>query len=847
MALPLAAFGIPLTIIILRPFFRSIPVELEDAAAIDGCSRFGFFWRILLPLSRPALATVAHPGARGQLERVPAAAAHPRRRRTSGRCRWASSTSPSQYSQDVAAVLAYTSLSMVPALLFYVFAERQLIGGLTSGSRQGMSAREDVMSGTSSIAARRRAIVGRRASAPPYRDAGARVDERARDLLGRMTLDEKLAQLGSVWTFDLVDGDRLDDGQGPRSSSPTGIGQVTRVAGATNLPPERVAELGNAIQRFLVEETRLGIPAIIHEESLHGVMARDATCFPQSIGQAASWDPALVEEVAATHRPAPARDRREPGPRARPRHRARPALGPNRGDIRGGPVPRGRPWLRLRARHPGERRTATRSVIATAKHMVGHGLPEGGLNQAPAHIGARELHDAFLFPFEAAVRGAGIGSVMHAYDDLDGVPCVASRELLTTILRERWGFDGIVVADYMGVEQLVIRHQLTDDLSVAAAMALDAGMDVELPDTAAFGEPLRAAVEDGRVDLSLIETSVERVLRTKLRLGLFEQPYADVSAATRVGARPGVTDEADLALAMARRSIVLLENDGTLPLRPDLARLAVIGPNADSARALVGDYGHLVHIETLLENRGREGVAGSGAPLDLQLADELASWPTVLQAIRARVPAGTDIRYAPGCGIRDGDDEALAAAVEAARGADAAILVLGERSGLTAESTSGETRDRMELGLLGRQGELVAAIAATGTPVIIVLISGRPVSMPIEAALASAVLHAWVPGEAGPQAIVDVLFGDVVPGRQAAGDGAEARRAGAALLRAPAHRRRLGVASGLRGRLAPAAVAVRARPVVHALRALGTRGRRLASGHGRRGGRQPGRFERRVA
>ena len=225
-----------------------------------------------------------------------------------------------------------------------------------------------------------------------------------------------------------------------------------------------------------------------------------------------------------------------------------------------------------------------------------------------------------------------------------------------------------------------------------------------------------------------------------------------------------------MALAMARRSIVLLENDGTLPLRPDLARLAVIGPNADSARALVGDYGHLVHIETLLENRGREGVAGSGAPLDLQLADELASWPTVLDGIRARVAAGTDVRYAPGCGIRDGDDEALAAAVEAARGADAAILVLGERSGLTAESTSGETRDRMELGLLGRQGELVAAIAATGTPVVIVLISGRPVAMPIEAALASAVLHAWVPGEAGPQAIADVLFGDVVPGRQAAGD-----------------------------------------------------------------------------
>jgi beta-glucosidase len=597
---------------------------------------------------------------------------------------------------------------------------------------------------------------------PPYRDPARSVEERTADLLGRMSLSEKVAQLGSVWTFNLTDGDRLDDSKA-HGRLRDGIGQVSRVAGATNLPPERVAELGNAIQRFLIERTRLGIPAMIHEESLHGVMARGATCFAQSIGQAASWDPALVEEVATMI----GRHLHATG--------ASQALAPVL-DITRDPR-----WGRLEETYGedpylvaalgcayvrGIQRTGDgrRSVIATAKHMVGHGLPEGGLNQAPAHIGARELHDAFLLPFEAAVRDAGIGSVMHAYDDLDGVPCVASRELLTTILRDRWGFDGLVVADYMGVEQLVIRHQLTDDLSEAAAMALGAGMDVELPETAAYGAPLRAAIEDGRVAAPVLDRAVARVLRTKLRLGLFEDPYADVAAAARVGARPGVTDEADVALRMARRSIVLLENDGTLPLRPDLRSLAVIGPNADSARALVGDYGHLVHIETLLERRGREGVAGVVAPLDLQLADELASWPTVLSAIRERVGAGTEIRFAPGCGIRDGDDEGIAAAVGAARGADAAILVLGERSGLTSESTSGETRDRMELGLLGRQGELVDAVAATGTPVVIVLVSGRPVAMPREAALASAVLHAWVPGEAGPWAIAEVLFGDVSPG-----------------------------------------------------------------------------------
>jgi beta-glucosidase len=255
-----------------------------------------------------------------------------------------------------------------------------------------------------------------------------------------------------------------------------------------------------------------------------------------------------------------------------------------------------------------------------------------------------------------------------------------------------------------------------------------------------------------------------------VRLGLIEQPYVDVAGAAHVGtssiadARVGSVEEPAAALEAARRSLVLLQNDGVLPLRPDIGRLAVSGPNADSARALVGDYGHIAHIETLLENRGRQGVAGSNAPLDLQLADELAAWPTVLDGIRSRVAAATEIRYAPGCGILDGDDTGIAAAVEAARGADVAVLVLGERSGLTAESTCGETRDRMELGLLGRQGELVAAVAATGTPVVLELVSGRPVAIPREAELAAAVLHAWVPGEAGPQAIAEALFGDVSPG-----------------------------------------------------------------------------------
>ncbi len=482
------------------------------------------------------------------------------------------------------------------------------------------------------------------------------------------------------------------------------------------------------------------------------------TCFPQSIGQAASWDPDLVEEVA-----------RLIGERLRWMGASQ-ALAPVLD------VSRDPRWGRLEETYGEDPYLAAalgcayvrgiqstddggRPVMATAKHMVGHGVPEGGLNTAPAHLGPRELHDVFLFPFEAAVREAGIGSVMHAYDDLDGLPCAASRELLTTILRERWGFDGIVVADYLGIEHLLTLHEMVTDLSDAAVMTMSAGLDMELPATNAYGSPLRAALEEGRIELSVVDQAVERILRTKLSLGLFEAPPIDEREPAALSER-----EAAAALEMARRSIVLLENDGVLPLPSDLRRLAVIGPNAHDARNLVGDYGHIVHIETLLENRGREGVAGASVPLDLQLADELASWSTVLDGIRARVGPGTEVRYAAGCGVLGGEDADIEAAVEAAQGAEVAILVLGERSGLTAQCTCGETRDRCQLGLPGRQAELFRAVGETGTPIVLVLVSGRPLAIPEEAAHAAAVLHAWVPGEAGPQAIAEVLFGDVSPG-----------------------------------------------------------------------------------
>ena len=366
---------------------------------------------------------------------------------------------------------------------------------------------------------------------PRYRDLSLSAEERARDLLARMTVDEKLAQLGALWSFEVFDGHGLDL-ERARERLAQGIGQITRVAGATNLPPGQVADFGNQIQRFLVEETRLGIPAILHEESLHGVMAAGATCFPQSIGQAASWDVELVERVAGLI-----------GERLRSMGASQ-ALAPVL-DITRDPR-----WGRLEETYGEDPYLVAalgcayvrgiqatehggRPVIATAKHMVGHGVPEGGLNTAPAHIGQRELHDAFLFPFEAAVREAGIGSVMHAYDELDGLPCAASRDLLTTILRERWGFGGIVVADYLGIEHLLTLHEMVADLSDAAVMTLAAGLDMELPATNAYGGPLRQALDEGRVDMALVDLAVERVLRMKLKLGLFERPYVGLRADRR--------------------------------------------------------------------------------------------------------------------------------------------------------------------------------------------------------------------------------------------------------------------------------------------------------------------------
>ena len=591
---------------------------------------------------------------------------------------------------------------------------------------------------------------GRRENKALYLDQTRPMEERGRDLLSRMTLDEKLAQLGGVWAFELLEDMGFSE-EKARSLIGKGIGQITRLAGATSLEPAASAELANRIQAFLVENTRLGIPAIVHEECCSGYMARGATCFPQIIGVASTWEPELVEEMTSAIRIQM---------RAVGAHQGlAPVLDVTR-DPRWGRVEETfgeDPYLvsRMGVSYVKglQGRDLRRGVMATGKHFVAYGLSEGGKNCAPVHLAPRELHEVFLAPFAAAIKEAHLASIMNAYHELDGTPCGSSRELLTEILRNQLRFDGIVVSDYFAINMLFNFHHVAQDQGEAARMALEAGIDVELPGSDCYSQPLREAVRNGAVDESLIDQAVSRILRMKFRLGLFENPYVDTNVEKISGAFESPEQRA-LAREIARKSIVLLKNKAEsekgslLPLRKDLSSIAIIGPNADSARNMLGDYSYPAHIElTLGEN-----------------PDWYVPMISVLEGIKRQVSPQTRVHHAKGCDVTGESKAGFAEAVEMAGKSDVAVLVVGGRSGLTDRCTSGEARDRAEIGLPGVQEPLVRAIYETGTPVVIVLINGRPLSSPWMAEHIPAILEAWLPGEEGGAAVADVLFGDYNPG-----------------------------------------------------------------------------------
>jgi beta-glucosidase len=590
-----------------------------------------------------------------------------------------------------------------------------------------------------------------------YRDPARPVGERVDDLLSQMTLDEKIAQLGSCWVYQLLNGSSFS-AEKAKPLLRHGIGQISRIGGASNARPAESAALANTIQKYLIENTRLGIPAVVHEECCSGYMARGATVFPQAIGVASTWNPELVEAIANTIRT----QMRSVGAH----HALAPVLDVAR-DARWGRVEETfgeDPCLTARlgvAYIKGlQGNTLEHGIVATAKHFAGYGMSEGGMNWAPPHIGRREMREVYLLPFEAAVREGKLASIMNAYHELDGIPCGSSRELLVEILRDEWGFDGTVVSDYYAINMLMEYHHTARSKAEAAGMALEAGVDIELPFTDCYGPPLREAISQGIVPEALVDVSVRRVLNQKIALGLFEDPYVDAGKVAF-----DTTEQRQLARLIAQKSIVLLKNEGTLlPLSKQIGSIAVIGPNADSVRNLFGDYSYPAHRETLLEQMNQNNVFNMPLPDDVQIAEDFIPSLSVLAAIKAKIRPGAHVRYARGCDVLDGSEDGFAEAIEAARQADIAVVVVGDKAGLADDCTSGEARDRASLDLPGVQGQLVKAVHETGTPVVLVLVNGRPVSLEWIADSVPAVVEAWFPSEEGANAIADVLFGDVNPG-----------------------------------------------------------------------------------
>ena len=428
-------------------------------------------------------------------------------------------------------------------------------------------------------------------SQPHYKDPVQPLEERVEDLLGRMTLEEKIAQLGCVWSTSLVREDTFD-ADFAASQLPHGMGQVTRIGASTGLRPRESAALMNAIQRVAIERTRLGIPIFVHEESVGGFCHRDATVFPQGIGLAATWNPALVEQVAGVIREqmlavgarlglAPVLDiARDPRwGRVEETYGEDPVLS---GTI-GTAYVRGLQTADLRG-----------GVVATGKHFLGYAMSEGGRNWNPVQLGPRELREVYAEPFAAAIRDAGLAAVMNSYASIDGIPCAGSNAILTHLLRDELGFQGAVVADYWSIPQLLNFHRVAADRGPAAALALAAGLDMELPATDFYGAPLLEEVAAGRLPIEVVDIAVRRVLRMKFQLGLFERPYVDPDTAS---AHFQTSAQRTLARHAAAESVILLTNDGVLPLAPDLKRIALIGPGADDQRLLQGDYHYPAHFE----------------------------------------------------------------------------------------------------------------------------------------------------------------------------------------------------------------------------------------------------------
>jgi beta-xylosidase len=606
-------------------------------------------------------------------------------------------------------------------------------------------------------------------TAPRWQDPTLPAAERVELLLEQMTLEEKVAQLGSRWIGGSLPDAEADPGQEPAAegdanhtvapmqdvfaagrtlsleeASRHGLGHLTRVFGSAPVTAaDGAAELVRQ-QRVVLDASRLGIPALVHEECLTGFTAFGATVYPAAIAWGATFDPGLVERMSA----AIGRDMAAVGV-----HQGlSPVLDVVR-DYRWGRVEETMgedPYLVSVLGAAYVRGLQSAGVIATLKHFAGYSAARAGRNHGPVSMGRRELTEVILPSFETALAEAGAGSVMNSYSDVDGVPAGADHWLLTDLLREEWGFGGTVVSDYWAVPFLATTHRIAADTDDAGAQALAAGIDVELPDTVGFGPGLTERVRRGELPEALVDRAARRLLTQKVRLGLLDPdwtPEGSVAGAAAVD----LDSPANRALAreMAERSVVLLDAGSALPLlgdgRPAPRRVAVVGPCASDPHVLMGCYAFPNH---LLPRYPRLG-------LGIEV-------PTVVDAVAAELP-GVEVVHQQGCAVLGTDRSGFGAAVDAARESDLCVAVVGDLAGLFGHGSSGEGCDAEDLRLPGVQADLLEELLGTGTPVVVVVVSGRPYALGEVHGRAAGLVQAFFPGEEGASAIAGVLSGRVQP------------------------------------------------------------------------------------
>lgn len=603
---------------------------------------------------------------------------------------------------------------------------------------------------------------------------------RARDLLPQMTVDEKAMQLSSVFPLGLftpegTNRDKLDAFVGH------GIGHVCALGLIGHKTPLALAKAVNAIQRYLMTETRLKIPAIFHNEAMSGVVAPGFTAFPTPIATAAGWDTAAVEQMADLLR----RQLRSVG--------LRQALGPVMDvarDARWGRIGEtfGEDAYLVAAMSVAYTRglqsdDLAQGVSATGKHFVGYAVTEGGQNMAATAIAPRELRDVYARPFEAAIRLAGLAGVMPSYSEVDGVPVSASHDVLTRLLRDTLGFTGTTVSDYVAIEFLQTRQLVAETAEDAGVLALTAGMDVELPEVFGYGPVLANAVRLGRIAESTLDRSVLRVLRDKFALGLFDDPYV---AEDPIVIDAVASEGADLSARMAARAVTLLKNDGDLlPLSRDLRRVAIVGPHADDVAAGLSTYTYADAVKMFAARASGGEIAMAGMEIGgevphealMDIAGELApvfatdrrayiesnySAVALADAVRQLLPRARVVAVA-GAGVTPAEPVDISAAVAAARDADAVIVAVGGRSSWSGARTEGEGSDTADIALPPQQVALIEAVSALGRPTVAVLSMGRPYALGGVIDELPAVLTAYLAGPQQGTAIADAIFGITNP------------------------------------------------------------------------------------